>query len=211
MEIESHLGGGGQGETYVARAGTASVGCLKILSNDNSKERRQRFAREAVCYSTLDIDGVPHFLSSNAFGTATGVARPLYVCTELIDGRSLDKVSTISATKDEIVAAVVRLTRIIHDLHQAGIVHRDIKPQNIIAHGSRLTDLYLVDFGLAFSSVAFDDYKTEVGQELGNRFLRLPELQAGSRMKQDPISDVTFAVGVLFYLELCPGGLNRLG
>ena len=197
--IESGLGEGGQGATYVARDDEARVCCLKILSNHDNKERRQRFAREAACYESLDIDGIPRLIDSNALGK-NAADRPLYICTELIEGKPLDKLFTKDASKQIIVASIVRLMRIIHELHQAGIVHRDIKPQNIIARGSDLRDLCIIDFGLAFSSVAQDDFRTEVGQELGNRFLRLPELQAGSRIKQDPISDVTFGVGVLFYL-----------
>lgn len=52
--IEARLGEGGQGTTYVAGDDDARVCCLKILSNDDNKERRQRFAREAACYESLE-------------------------------------------------------------------------------------------------------------------------------------------------------------
>lgn len=43
------------------------------------------------------------------------------------------------------------------------------------------------------------EFATDDGQEIGNRFLRLPELSAGSRLRQDPRSDLSFAAGILFY------------
>jgi len=198
--IVSLLSAGGQGETYVASDQAGRSACLKTLTDGHVRERRQRFAREAACYASLEIDGVPRLLASNVVGIEISGDNPLYLCIELIQGTSLDKFSVKSASKEAVLTAVTRLLKIVYDLHSIGIVHRDIKPQNIIARGSCLSDLWLVDFGLAFSSVLADDYSTETGQELGNRFLRLPELHAGSRTKQDPVSDVTFGVGILFYL-----------
>ena len=58
----------------------------------------------------------------------------------------------------------------------------------------------LLDFGLNFHKLEEIDFHTPDWQEVGNRFLRLPELSAGSLSKQDPRSDVSFVVGILFYL-----------
>jgi serine/threonine-protein kinase len=58
----------------------------------------------------------------------------------------------------------------------------------------------LVDFGLSSSDTEFDGLYTPVGQEIGNRFLRVPEFRPDSANKDDPRTDLTFAVGVLFFL-----------
>ena len=55
-------------------------------------------------------------------------------------------------------------------------------------------------FGLGYKDQVLPDFVTEQGQELGNRFLRLPELSAGSPLKQDLRSDLAFIGGILFYL-----------
>ncbi len=56
-----------------------------------------------------------------------------------------------------------------------------------------------MDFGLIYKDGVTESFETEHGQELGNRFLRLPELAVGSEAKQDARSDISFA-GVLFYV-----------
>jgi serine/threonine-protein kinase len=68
--------------------------------------------------------------------------------------------------------------------------------------GADESSLTLVDFGIAFAAPdpGDSDLRTEVGQELGNRFLRIPDLSAGQTERRDPRSDVTLVVGVLFYL-----------
>ena len=58
----------------------------------------------------------------------------------------------------------------------------------------------LLDFGLNFHGAPDIDFDTEHLQEIGNRFLRLPELSSGSFLKQDPRSDLSFAAGILFYM-----------
>jgi len=57
----------------------------------------------------------------------------------------------------------------------------------------------LLDFGLNYHDMPETDFRTECGQEIGNRFFRLPELAAGSVLKQDPRSDLSFVAGILFY------------
>ena len=61
-------------------------------------------------------------------------------------------------------------------------------------------EFWLLDFGISYHDLADIDFRTEDWQEVGNRFLRLPELSAGSLSKQDPRSDICFAAGILFYV-----------
>jgi serine/threonine-protein kinase len=58
----------------------------------------------------------------------------------------------------------------------------------------------LVDFGLGYKDGLTAGFQTEHGQEIGNRFLRLPELSSGSPLKQDVRTDLTFLGGLLFYM-----------
>ncbi len=198
--IVDGIGGGGQGTTFIATDHGGRASCLKLLDKQESSERRARFSREASCYRTVSHVGVPAFVDSNALATALNKHNELYICTELISGTTLTQLPKARLGLDQILTGIFRLIDICEELHSAGIVHRDIKPDNIIARDGDVRDLVLVDFGLAYSRDDTDGHETELGQELGNRFLRLPELQSGSRAKQDPASDLTFCLGVLFYL-----------
>jgi serine/threonine-protein kinase len=93
------------------------------------------------------------------------------------------------------------LARIVERCHEAGVGHRDIKPDNIIIDPST-SHLILVDFGTAWYAAGEDGpdaFRTDWGQELGNWFLRIPDLAAG-RDRRDLRKDLVFIVGVLFYL-----------
>jgi serine/threonine-protein kinase len=90
------------------------------------------------------------------------------------------------------------LCEILRACREAGIRHRDVKPENCILGDDG--QLYLVDFGLSSNLNESDGFDTPVGQEIGNRFLRVPEFRPGSVNRDDPRTDLTFAVSVVFFL-----------
>jgi serine/threonine-protein kinase len=126
----------------------------------------------------------------------------LFLITEFIEGPTLTELVASGGPLSFEDAAIVvpRLLSAIAYCHSNGWVHRDIKPDNIILRASSLEAPTLLDFGLGYKDQVLADFATEHGQELGNRFLRLPELSAGSPLKQDLRSDLAFIGGILFYL-----------
>jgi serine/threonine-protein kinase len=98
------------------------------------------------------------------------------------------------------VNLVRTLLETIQYCHNLGIVHRDIKPDNIIMRHDNITDPVVIDFGISFNeSDADGTILTEPWQQLGNRFLALPELQVNSSMQRDPRADITQCCGILFF------------
>lgn len=193
-QINSSNLGGGQGDCFVVNEiGTEKQYFLKKLKN-NTTERRQRFFRETILFKSLNVSGIPKIINTNVYDFQT--EEELYYCSELITGQSLDKV-----TKPvEFIKAVDifrQLLTILVEIHNNEIVHRDIKPENIIIDKSG--KLYLVDFGISVNQ-RDEENITPIGQELGNRFIRLPEYSAGSTSKRDSRSDLTLACGVALYL-----------
>lgn len=201
-DVVSQLPGGGQGEAFQARCKTdGREAFLKVIKVQSDPERRARFFREASAYDTFRLPSVPHLIESNAHLHKDFEFEP-YIATDFVKGLTLrewredrERVDLESA-----VAGTLWLLTTLDECHKAGCVHRDIKPDNIIFVGGDPAQGMLLDFGLSFHEVLDVDLNTELVQEIGNRFLRLPELSAGSLLKQDPRSDITFAVGVLFYL-----------
>lgn len=196
------LAGGGQGEAFRAvRLSDGQTGFLKTIKSKKDLERRARFFREASAYDTFRIDGIPRLIESNAHRHQDLAAAP-YIVTTFVEGPTLEdwRANQGEVPWEIAVAATRRLLHILGACHEAGCTHRDIKPRNIILEGGDPGRPWLLDFGLSWHELSEAGFETECGQEVGNRFLRLPELSAGSRLKQDPRSDLSFAAGILFNL-----------
>ena len=194
--------GGGQGEAKrVRRKSNCKEGFLKAIRMRNDPERRGRFFREASAYDTMKSSGIPRLVESNAHLHDDSVVIP-YIVTEFIEGPTLHEWRQAQSQVE--LGIAIRATRellvILTMCHASGLVHRDVKPDNIILADCDPGRPVLLDFGLNFHKAAKNDLETEQGQELGNRFLRLPELSAGSSLKQDPRSDISFAAGILYFL-----------
>lgn len=201
-EEVGRLSGGGQGQGIkVCRKGTGEIAFLKYIKNKNDMERRARFSREAQAYYDLSVPTVPQLIESNAHNYKDCSTTP-YIVTEYIEGETLREWREGQKELDlEIAIAMTRsLLKTIESCHAQQHIHRDIKPDNIIVPKNSPTNLILVDFGLDINLLKNTSFVTEDGQEIGNRFLRLPELAPDSLLKQDSRSDISFAGGILFYL-----------
>lgn len=175
------------------------LGALKEMHADpvDRKERRHRMKQEVIGLIKAQGDGIPEFFDSNT--ERAGEDDALYLVQAWIDGKNLEQFVTNCLSIDEAIDRTLSLARIIERCHANYVLHRDVKPENIIIdNGGKL---YLVDFGIAWlpHDDRDDNHETKLGQELGNRFLRLPEMTAG-QLRDDPRSDVTYVVGILFFL-----------
>jgi serine/threonine-protein kinase len=122
----------------------------------------------------------------------------MFMALEYIDGPNLRQFVAAGGSRD--IPAVIRcireLSTVINRCHEHHVLHRDIKPLNIVLPGGKLDAPVLIDFGLSFNDAEEDDL-TRLGDEIGNRFLRLPEHTLGNR---SAASDVTQLAGIRLYL-----------
>ena len=125
-----------------------------------------------------------------------------YIATEFIEGPTLRRWREAQEhyELDTAIEMTRKLLAVLSACHAGDIVHRDVKPDNIILANGDPGHPVLLDFGLNYHEIEGIAFETEHGQEVGNRFLRLPELSAGSPLKQDPRSDLSFAAGILLYM-----------
>ncbi|NOH51043.1 protein kinase [Vibrio rotiferianus] len=189
--------GGAQGDCFRVKrkGGDDTVFFLKQLKEGGNTERRARFAFEATLHKTFKIDNITNVIETNA-DLYDDKRVGLYYVAELVPGDRLDKfVQNQQVSESEAIDILRQLLEILVECHKHQIIHRDIKPENIIINSGRV---HLVDFGIATTS--FADKQTKTGQEIGNRFLRLPEFVAGSANKRDHRSDLTLACGIALYL-----------
>ena len=180
---------------------TGDFAFLKILNNQQDDERRARFLREATAYETCSHPSIANLIDSNAHFFKDNNFK-LYIATKYINGETLGKrIESYGCQNIQTaVSTTERLLEILLYLHKSDLVHRDIKPDNIILRNSDFIDPVLVDFGLCYKDDNLEVFQTDVGEELGNRFLRLPELSIESTSKRDPRSDLAFAGGIFFYM-----------
>jgi len=195
------VGGSQAAAKQVKHRQTGEIAFLKILSRQTDPERRARFFREATAYDTCQHGGMLRLIQSNAHHHGSSSHR-LFIVTEFNAGPTLTQQidSGHLPTFEGAAATLARLLDVIGYCHQESWVHRDIKPDNIVLRNGSVSLPVLLDFGLSYKDGLALDFQTEHGQEIGNRFLRLPELSAGSMAKQDVRSDLAFLGGILFYM-----------
>ena len=172
---------------------------IKELRQNEHPAARGRFAREVHAYETLQHPGLPRLIEHNA-NDWRDKRIALYLVLENVEGLSLaDFIKQRGvATPDEALHFADRLSEIVEFCHNQEVVHRDLKPSNIQVRADNLADPVIVDFGLSFNSRDPDTSDlTRANEEVGNRFLRLPEHSTGGR---SAISDVTHLVGLYFYV-----------
>lgn len=193
--VEQHLGGGGMGVVY--RAVDSRLGrpvALKFLwphlAADLDAERR--FAQEARSASRLDHPGI-----AAIYEIAAGSAyRHRFIAMAYCEGTTLkDRLLEGALPHDEAIDYGIQIVEALSCAHFAGIVHRDVKPANVIVSPDGRTKL--VDFGLA-KAVA-NSVVTATGRRLGTAAYMSPEQARGERI--DARADL-WSVGVLLYESL---------
>jgi serine/threonine protein kinase len=197
---------GGQGTVVqVRQRSSGRLGALKTLHSDHlhSRERRYRMQQEVQLLNLLDGVGVPRVHSSNVEEWRS-VGTPMYTVMEWVDGPTLaDFCNGIPQSIGTAMSVVRGLAETVARCHSVEVLHRDIKPDNIILRAKMTAQPVLIDFGMGWAtsndSENTEEFLTDANQELGNRFLRLPEYAPGHHIR-DSRSDVTMLVGIFFYL-----------
>ncbi|MGH9443044.1 MAG: protein kinase domain-containing protein [Thermoanaerobaculia bacterium] len=155
-EILAPLGSGGMGEVYRARdTKLEREVALKILreTQGSSRPSAERLLREARAASALNH---PNIATIYEIGEAPGESGPVpYIAMELVDGPTLGELAAASPIElDRALEIGVELAEALSAAHEKGIVHRDVKPSNVIVSRSR--HVKVLDFGLAKETAPVD-------------------------------------------------------
>ncbi len=163
------MGRGGMGEVWRAYdADTDRVVALKILPAAVSTDEvfQQRFRREAHATARLNN---PHLIPIHTYGEING---RLYVDMRLIEGHDLQSVLHVGPLAPaRAVAIIEQVAKALHAAHRDGLLHRDVKPSNVLLDADDFA--YLIDFGIA--RAADDLALTATGNFIGTCHYMAPE------------------------------------
>ncbi len=188
--IVEKIGAGGMGEVYLAEDTELDRQvALKFLPTHQclDSDSRTRFTREAKAAAKLDHPNIVPIHEVGEFNE-----RPFFAMA-YIEGQSLKEVITQGKLSSvEAVDYANQICEGLHEAHSAGVVHRDVKPANIII--DRKNTARILDFGLA--TVPGEEKLTKTGSTLGTIGYMAPEQIEGKQV--DHRSDL-FSVGVILY------------
>jgi serine/threonine-protein kinase len=201
-QVTEKLGAGGMGEVYLAQdTQLRRKVALKLLPAQFTKDedRLQRFEQEACAASALNHPNIITIYEIGQVGDAH------FMATEFIEGQTLRQQMASRMSLTETLDVVIQVASALTAAHAAGILHRDVKPENVMLRPDGL--IKVLDFGLAKlaerSSPRTDDeaatiakVDTDPGTVVGTAQYMSPEQARG--LKVDGRTDV-FSLGVVLY------------
>ncbi|GAB3002667.1 serine/threonine-protein kinase [Mycobacterium bourgelatii] len=168
-QIRRLLGSGGMGEVYEAYdTDKGRTVALKLLADRYAQDQqfRTRFLRESRAAAILQE---PHVIPIHDWGEIDGI---LYIDMRLVRGQTLHDILAAGPLEPERAIDIIRQVAAALDAaHAQGLIHRDVKPQNIIVTADDFA--YLVDFGIA--EAKGDTHLTQAGQTVGSWAYMAPE------------------------------------
>ena len=201
-ELDGVVGRGGMAEVYRARdIRLDRIVAIKTLRADLARDQifQARFRREAQSAASLNHPSIVAVYDTGE-DMASGLPVP-YIVMEYVDGRTVRDLlqeghRLLPERSLEIIDGVLRA---LDYSHQAGIVHRDIKPGNVMV--TRNGDIKVMDFGIARAMSDAQATMTQTAQVIGTAQYLSPEQARGERV--DSRSDL-YSTGCLLY-ELLTG------
>lgn len=200
-ELIETIGQGGMGRVYRARQLNANREvALKIIRPDfrpgsfsDSDHFVSRFRLEAQAMANVSHDHIVPVFEVGEYESR------LFYSMRLIDGESLSQKLESGPLAPKSAAKIIRdCAAAVHEAHSAGILHRDIKPGNIMLDGGDRP--FITDFGLAKRSDGTADGPTETGAFVGTASFISPE-QAKDASRVDALSDI-YSLGAVLYATL---------
>jgi TolB-like protein/Tfp pilus assembly protein PilF/tRNA A-37 threonylcarbamoyl transferase component Bud32 len=192
-KLLEEVGRGGQGVVFRARQKSLNrTVALKVISLGQwaSKAHLKRFRREAEAAASLDH---PCIVPIYEVGERDGQC---YFSMKFVEGGQLDEVVRRAPMSIRQAAELIaKVARTVHYAHQHGILHRDIKPGNILLDAKG--EPHLTDFGLA-RLVETESTVTRTMEVLGTPSYMAPEQAAGSNSVVSSVTDV-YGLGAVFY------------
>jgi tetratricopeptide (TPR) repeat protein/predicted Ser/Thr protein kinase len=199
------LGEGGMGIVYRAEQESPrrTVALKVIKAGAESRALLKRFEHEGQVLGWLQHPGIAQIFEAGTADTGQGL-QPFFAM-EFVRGQSLIRYAAAQKLGlSQRLELIAKVCDAVHHAHQKGVIHRDLKPGNILVDDSGQPKV--LDFGVARvtdADIRTTTLQTDVGQLVGTIAYMSPEQVAGDSRQLDTRSDV-YALGVILY-ELLAG------
>ncbi len=214
-KILSLLGKGGMGTVYLAQDKSLERKvAIKLLSSEFAFDsiRRNRFFQEAKSASALNH---PNILTVHEIGELSGIH---YIVTEFIEGKTLNHyLNEKQLTFQNVLEIATQIASALSAAHEAGIIHRDIKPDNVMVRNDGIVKV--LDFGIAKLTDSINLNKPDTEAKTRAKTMTLPGTIIGTPQYMSPeqargqkvdLRTDIFSFGVLLY-EMLTGFLPFSG
>jgi eukaryotic-like serine/threonine-protein kinase len=197
--LDALLGAGGMAAVYAATHRNGTRAALKILHVALSTDRtvRSRFQREGYAANSVGHPGAVRVLDDDILDDGSP-----FLVSELLDGETLeDRRERLGGRLSvaEVLTYADALLDVLVAAHANGVVHRDLKPDNLFL--TRSGQLKVLDFGIArIRDLAVDSHLTKNGALLGTPRFMPPEQARGLAEEVDPQSDLWACGATMFDL-----------
>jgi eukaryotic-like serine/threonine-protein kinase len=195
--IERLIGQGGMAVVYAAKHRNRKRAAIKMLLSELSANSaiRERFLREGYVANSVGHVGAVRVDDDDV--TEDGAA---YLVMELLEGETVHarcERSSCRLALDVAVAIAAQLLDVLQAAHAVGVVHRDLKPDNLYL--TRVGTLKVLDFGIArLRELGQSDRATQTGSIMGTPAFMAPEQARGRWERVDARTDL-WAVGALLF------------
>ncbi|MBI5537068.1 MAG: serine/threonine protein kinase [Deltaproteobacteria bacterium] len=198
--LDGLIGVGGMASVFAATHRNGRRGAVKLLHTEFSLDKaiRSRFLREGYVANKVGHPGTVEILDDDVAETGS-----VFLVMELLEGESVDRRWTRNDRRlppKEVLVIADRVLDVLAAAHDKGIVHRDVKPENMFI--TREGVVKMLDFGIArLREVSTASVATRFGTTLGTPAYMSPEQALGRNDEVDSISDL-WAVGASMFTLL---------
>jgi serine/threonine protein kinase len=197
-EWVKNLTQGGQGVVYLVKDTTGEHADLCVLKTIINPKRHDRFVKEVTACKTLVHPNIMRLLDHSALDADPSDKEKMFMVMPLMAEGSLEKRAAVYKNSlDSTLQVAISLAGALAHAHKNGIVHRDVKPANILFNTPG-HDAVLSDFGICL--IRETERSTDTGEIVGPRGFMPPEVEKGDLIDVTPAIDVYLLAKVIYFM-----------